>query len=155
MTEPRSANPRPALLTRSDWDQALADGVLTFGDVVERLRRIAVHEFGEEGAAGYDDQGFLISLTAEGLRMDSGETIRVHANDHPPPHVHIQRPGKHDIKINLETGDAMGDLPRDVRTKQLKGFRAAINENFEQLGAWWEKNHGTPVVPSHESSSAI
>lgn len=60
--------------------------------------------FGEERAAGYDEDGFLASLTAEGIRMDSGETIRIHANDHPPPHVHVQRPVTRDIKINLETG---------------------------------------------------
>lgn len=146
MTDPRRPNPHPSLLTRSEWEQALAGGELTVDDVLERLRRIAVHQFGKEGAAGYDDEGFLISLTAEGIRMDSGETIRIHANDHPPPHVHIQRPGKRDIKIDLETGDVIGELPRDVKAKQLRGFRATILENCDQLGAWWLKNHGTIVV---------
>lgn len=146
MTEQHRRNSRPALLTRSDWDRALADATLTADDVLERLRRIAVHQFGEAGSAGYDDQGFLISLTAEGIRMDSGETIRIHVNDHPPPHVHIQRPGKRDIKINLETGGVIGELPRDVRSKQLRGFKTTIIENFEQLGTWWFKNHGTVVA---------
>ncbi len=146
MTDSRRPNPHPALLTRCDWETALADGELTVDDVVERLRRIAVHQFGKEGAAGYDDEGFLISLTAEGIRMDSGETIRIHAHDHPPPHVHVERPGKRDIKINLETGDVIGQLPRDVRAKQLRVFKATIVENYDQLGAWWLKNHGTVVV---------
>lgn len=146
MTERRSRNPRPALLTRNDWDRALDAGDLTIDDLLERLRRIAVHQFGAEGPAGYDDEGFLISLTAEGLRLDSGETIRIHANDHPPPHVHIERPGKRDIKITLETGEVIGELPRDVKSKQLRGFKAAIIENFDQLGEWWLKNHGTVVV---------
>ena len=60
--------------------------------------------------------------------------------------MHIQRPGKRDIKIDLETGDVIGELPRDVKANQLRGFRATIVENFDQLGAWWLKNHGTIVV---------
>jgi hypothetical protein len=83
--------------------------------------------------------------------MGSGETIRVHVNHHLPPHVHVQRPGKRDIKINLETGDVIGELPRDVRSKQLRGFKTTIIENFEQLGTWWLKNHGSVVAKDNWS----
>lgn len=91
------------IFTRADWDDAVAAGTLTSYDVLARLTRIAVREFGTEGPAAYDEEGFFLALTTEGLRMECGATLRVHTNDHPPPHVHVERPGQVDIKINLET----------------------------------------------------
>ena len=140
------------IYTRADWDRAVSAGTLSSDDVVARMTRIAVHEFGEEGPAAYAEDGFFVSLTAEGLRVEGGVTLRVYANDHPPPHVHVQRPGAFDIKINLQTGELMEPLPVGVSMKKLRGFRDAVLESHEILGGWWEKNHGTPVVRSPDMS---
>lgn len=61
---------RQTLYTRADWDRAVAAGTLTAEDVLARLTRIAVHEFGTEGPAAYDEDGFFLALTAEGLRVE-------------------------------------------------------------------------------------
>ena len=137
---------RRPIYTRSDWDRVVTQGELTPDDVEARLHRIAVREFGELGPAGYDEEGFFTSLTAEGLRLEGGVTLFVHTNDHPPPHVHVRRRGHEDVKINLETGAVEGKLPSDVRQKQLNGFRSAVSESFGILGAWWERYHGDPVT---------
>ncbi|GAB3141730.1 hypothetical protein GCM10027057_25770 [Marisediminicola antarctica] len=50
---------------------------------------IPVHEFGHEGSAGFDSDGFFISLIAEGLKIDGGVTLRVFPNDHPPARLHV------------------------------------------------------------------
>ncbi len=136
------------LYTRSDWDGAVADRTLTPDHVLDRLWRIAVHEFGVEGAAAYDEDGFFLSLTAEGLQLEGGVTLRVHTHDHPPPHVHVQRPGEIDVRINLESGELLGPVPAGVSAKKLRGLRAAVRESHDRLSNWWEKNHGTPVVRS-------
>jgi len=134
---------RQTFYTRADWDRAVAAGTLTAEDVLARLTRIAVHEFGTEGPAAYDEDGFFLALTAEGLRVEGGVTLRVPTNDHPPPHVHVQRPGLADIKISLETGEPIEPVPTDASAKKLRGLQAAVRENRSQLVDWWEKNHGT------------
>ncbi|MFD1848011.1 hypothetical protein [Arthrobacter flavus] len=55
------------IYTRGDWDEAVAGGHITPEHVWERLYRIAIGEFGVMGPAGYDEDGFFLSLTAEGL----------------------------------------------------------------------------------------
>lgn len=150
MTDGDEPAPSRSVLTRADWDEAVVAGTLTPRDAVARLHRIAVHEFGREGAAGYDADGFVVSLTAEGLRLEGGVTLVINPHDHPPPHVHVKRPGETDIRINLETGDVLGALPRGVRSPQLRTFVAAVSESFDVLGRWWEKNHGTPVTKSRD-----
>ena len=68
---------RRALLTQPDWDQAEAEGRLTAEDVLDRLERIALHEFGEnqdEWPIAFDEDGWVTALTAEGLQMEGGVT---------------------------------------------------------------------------------
>ena len=106
---------------------------------------MAVHEFGVEGPAASDEDGFFVSLTAEGLQLEGGVTLRVHTNDHPPPHVHVQRPGEPDIRINLESGDLLQPVPAGTSAKKLRKFQEVVQESHALLSSWWEKNYGAPV----------
>jgi Domain of unknown function (DUF4160) len=134
------------ILTRGDWDRAVADGRLTAQDVLNRLTRMALHEFGESPEnwpIAFDEEGFVTALIAEGILMEGGVTLRVCTRDHPPPHVHIQRRGEEDIKVNLENGAVEGPLPRGVRPKQLEKFSGLVKQKHELLCDLWLKNHGT------------
>lgn len=147
-----AASDHETLYTRSDWDRAVAEGTLTSDHVLDRLRRIAVHEFGIEDPAAYDEDGFFLSLTAEGLHLEGGVTLRVNPRDHLPPHVHVQRPGEIDVRINLESGELLDPVPKGLSSKKLRGFRAAVLESHDLLSDWWEKYHGTPVARAEPSS---
>jgi hypothetical protein len=134
--------------TRADWDEAAAAGHLTPEHVMQRLKNIADHAFGNESVRGCDEDGFIISLTAEGLPIPGGVTLYVYANDHPPPHVHIKlraHPNA-EIRISLETGEFLDDAPRGLASKKLRGFQAAVRENHAVLASWWESYQGKPVV---------
>ncbi|MBA2953308.1 DUF4160 domain-containing protein [Nocardioides sp. CGMCC 1.13656] len=141
-----------AIFTKADWDREVAAGRLTAQDVADRLWRMAVHEFGDEDsdrAAAYDDDGFFLSLTAASVAEVDGVKLWICTADHDPPHVHIKRPGVRDkvddIKINLETNEIEGELPRGVRSKQLKKIRALVSEHHEALCSTWTTYHGTDV----------
>jgi hypothetical protein len=134
------------------WKLAEAEGRLEGRDVLNRLARMAVYEFGENGddqPVAFDEDGFVIALTAEGRRFDGGISVRVWPNDHPPPHVHIFKKSESDsrsVKIKLENGELEGDLPAWVDQKQLKKIKALVVENHELFKDWWMKNHGEIVT---------
>jgi hypothetical protein len=136
---------------RSGWELAESEGRIEAEDVLERLVRIALHEFGEnqdKWPMSFDDEGFLESLTAEGIHLKSGISIHVWPNDHPPPHVHVLRksePDSNDLKIDLATGEPDGELPDWVHRKQLRNIKALVVEHHEKLAAWWLKHHGEVV----------
>ena len=50
------------------------------------------------------------------------------------------------LRFSLETGELLGDRPRGVKSKQVKNMTRALLENHNQLGPWWEKAYGVPVV---------
>lgn len=136
------------IMSRSEWDEAAAAGHVTPEHVMRRLKNIADHAFDNQTVMGFDEDGFVVSLIAEGLALAGGVTLRVYPNDHPPPHVHIEvrsRPNAR-IRINLATGEFLDDAPRGLPRKKLKGFQAAVRENHEVLATWWESYHGEPVV---------
>ena len=134
------------------WELAEAEGRLEAADILGRLTNMALFEFGEnrgDWPMAFDDEGFLTALTAEGKRFDGGLSIHVWPDDHPPPHVHILKKSEPDsqyVKINLETGDLVGELPPWATHKQLKRMRALIVKHHQLFAAWWEKNHGTTVT---------
>lgn len=140
------------ILTQSDWDREKAAGRLTAQHIAERLWRMVEFEFGDPdapAAAGYDEEGFFISLTAASVATIDGVKLWICTEDHPPPHVHIKRPGVRDrlddIKINLETGEERLPLPDGVKSKQLKNFKALVVEYHEVLCSTWTSYHGTEV----------
>lgn len=149
-----------AIFTRADWERELAAGRLTAQDVADRLWRMAVHEFDDEDAeraAAYDADGFFLSLTAASVAEVDGVKLWICSIDHDPPHVHIKRPGVRDkvddIKINLETGEIEGKLPRDVKSKQLKKVRELVTEYHDVLCRTWTTYHGTEVSVPHDPSA--
>jgi len=129
---------------RDGWNLAEAEGRLEAQDVLDRLARIALYEFSEhkdDWPMAFDDEGFLIALTAEGKSFDGGISIHVWPNDHPPPHVHIMKksePDKSYVKINLETGEHEGDMPVWADRKQLKKIKVLVVKNQQLFEDWWK-----------------
>jgi len=134
------------------WRRAEKEGRLEAEDILGRLTSMALFEFGvnrDEWPVSFDEEGFLTALTAEGKGFDGGLSIHVWPKDHPPPHVHILKKSEPDntyIKIDLETGDLVGDLPSWASHKQLKRMKALIVKHHQLFAGWWEKNHGTKVT---------
>ncbi|CAN5167545.1 hypothetical protein BH09ACT12_BH09ACT12_30860 [soil metagenome] len=140
------------IFTQADWDREEAAGRLTAQHVAERLQRMLEHEFAdpdEPAVAAYDEDGFFTSLTAASVAVVDGVKLWICTEDHPPPHVHIKRPGVRDriddIKINLATGEERLPLPDGVRSKQLKNFKQLVAEYHEVLCDTWTSYHGTKV----------
>jgi hypothetical protein len=137
----------PPIQSRNQWDEALADGQLTRADVEQRLHNIAVRDLGVP--AGYDKEGFWISLVADGIQREGIGWFKVYPNDHDPPHVHVRPFGKNfDIRLSLETGEELDPRPREVKSKQIKNMKKALVEMHDELGAWWAKGEREPVVLS-------
>ncbi|WP_159081404.1 DUF4160 domain-containing protein [Nocardioides sediminis] len=138
------------IMSRREWDAAAEAGHLTPEHVFTRLHNIAVYAFGEdmESPIAFDEHGFVLSLTAAGISLEGGITLRVYPNDHPPPHVHIElrsHPGAK-LRLRLDNGEYLDEPPKGLSTKKLNGFKAAITESHEVLTGWWEEYHGDPVT---------
>lgn len=136
------------IMTRLEWEEAAEAGALTPEHVIQRLKNIADHVFGNETVIRFDVDGFVVSLIAEGLPLQGGVTLYVYSKDHPPPHVHVKvraHPNAR-IRVSLETGEFLDTTPRGVRSKELKRFQAAVRENRHLLAIWWEAHTGDPVV---------
>lgn len=150
------------ILTQADWDREETAGRLTAQHIAERLWRIAEFEFGDrdaQDAAGYDEDGFFMSLNAASVAVVDGVKLWICTEDHPPPHVHIKRPGVRDrvddIKIDLETGEERLPLPEGVRSKQLKKFKTLVSKYHEALCDTWTSYHGSAVdVASFHASQS-
>jgi hypothetical protein len=134
------------------WALAESEGRLQAEDVLGRILKMALYEFGEttdDWLIALDSEGFLTVLLAEGKRFDGGISVHVWPNDHPPPHVHILKKSESDsrsVKISLETGEVVGDPPEWATRPQLKNMRALIVKHRELFSNWWEKNQGEPVT---------
>lgn len=136
-------------MTRSEWERAAEAGHVTPEHVMLRLKNIANRAFDTQTVVGFDEDGFPVSLIAEGMALSGGVTLHVYSNDHPPPHVHIKLRARPSVtlRISLETGEFLDDeLPRGLTRKKMKGFQAAVRENHQVLAGWWENYHGDPVV---------
>jgi hypothetical protein len=134
------------------WKLAEFEGRLEAEDVLERLARMALHEFGEnrdDWPMAFNDEGFVTVLAAEGKNFDGGISIHVWPNDHPPPHVHILKKSESYsayVKINLETGEPEGALPVWASRKQLKRIKSLVVEYHGLFEDWWRKNHEDTVA---------
>lgn len=146
--------PYRQIFTRADWDRALAEGWLTPQHVVDRLLRIALRDMGAVEAASFDEEGFFLSLIAEGRYVEGIGWFHVYTNDHDPPHVHVVPVGMDktvSVKLSLEDGRELEDRPKGVSSKQLKNIQSALRRIHDELGAWWEKSMGEPVAWSGPS----
>ncbi|NKR92253.1 DUF4160 domain-containing protein [Rhodococcus hoagii] len=135
------------IYTRLEWEEAAESGHLTAEHVLQRLKNIADHVFENEGAAAFNEDGFVAALIAEGLSLPNGVKLHVYPKDHPPPHVHVEvraQPGAK-IRVSLVTGEYLDEIPAGIKSKQLKNFQAEIVKHYDLLESWWEKNHG-PVT---------
>jgi len=59
-------------MSRTEWDEAAAAGHVTPEHVMQRLKNIADHAFDNQTVMGFDEDGFVISLIAEGLLLAGG-----------------------------------------------------------------------------------
>ena len=135
--------------SRADWKRAITEGWLTRVDIENRLHNIAVHDFGQLGSAGYDEEGFISSLVADGVRVEDIGWFKVWPNDHDPPHVHVVPFGHDkqvDLRFSLETGELLDDLPACISRKDVKNMKRALVELNDQLGAWWAKGERGAVA---------
>lgn len=139
--------------TREAWTAAEAVGALTVGNILERLRRMAVYELGEMGPVGYDEDGFVTALVAEGIK-EGALVLQVHTRDHWPPHVHVKDFGSHGVIIDLRNGDVCEErLPKGVRTKDIQRMGELVEKHHAELCLLWEKNNGSKVFPDDEACS--
>lgn len=136
----------------SGWELAEAEGRIEAEDVLGRIASMALFEFGEnkdDWPIAFDEEGFLTALTAAGKSFDGGISIHVWPNDHPPPHVHILKKSEPDnqyVKISLESGEPVGDLPRWASHKQLRRIKALVVGHHQLFAGWWKENHGGTVT---------
>ncbi|RVW02432.1 DUF4160 domain-containing protein [Rhodococcus spongiicola] len=135
-------------MTKADWEEATAAEHITPEHVLQRLKNIADHIFENEVVAGFDSDGFLVALIAEGLRLQNGVTLIVRTNDHPPPHAHIKVRAypEADLKVDLTTGELSGNVPKGLSAKDIRGFQDLVGKHHDQLASWWQDYHGDPVV---------
>jgi len=144
--------------TREAWAAAEAAGALTVDNILERLRRMAIYELGEMGAEGYDEDGFVTALVAEGIK-EGALVLQVHTRDHWPPHVHVKRPedrGSHGVIIDLRNGDVCEErLPKGIRTKHIKRMGELVEKHHAELCLLWEKNNGTKVVVPDDEACTL
>lgn len=131
---------------RLDWDEVAAQSHITAEHVLARIENIAVHEFGHESVAGFDSNGFFVTLIAEGLPISTGIVLRVYSKDHNLPHVHIEVKGSPQLQMKVSLVDAklIGKAPAGW-AKKIRGIQRTIRENQELLEAWWEKGNDARV----------
>lgn len=130
--------------TREEWDRALAQGHITPEHLISRLENIATHHFGREGAIGFDDEGFVVSLVAGSILVECGVKIRVNPLDHDPPHAHVELRSHPGVKfrINLVTGALMDPVPKGLSAKKVRDLQAAVHENGARLAGMWAEYQG-------------
>jgi len=141
---------RRAIDSREEWDRARDNGTLTRQDVEARLQHIAVRDLGRLGSAGYDEDGFMSALVADGLRHEGIGWFKVWPNDHDPPHVHVIPFGhdkKVDLRFSLETGELLDERPDCISSKDVKNIGKALASIRAELGEWWAKGERDPVSP--------
>ena len=135
-------NDQAIVIYRQDWDEAVAGGYVTTEHILIRLAGMMENALGpqEVDFVAYDEDGFIVALTAEGIWKD-GIQIRVNPDDHDPPHAHIIVPGeKMKLTINLLDMTIDQDLP-DGWSKKGKSIEAFTRKNQYKLLGWWAKNN--------------
>lgn len=72
-----------------------------------------------------------------------GWTVVIPTADHPPPHVHVQRPGV-DVKVHLVGADGLPEVVRIRGAPDHEVWRALaiVYENQQLLLHAWSEYHG-------------
>jgi hypothetical protein len=65
--------------------------------------------------------------------------FKINANDHPPPHVHVEGKGA-SVRINLRTLDVMDD-ETDFTRSALDRIVAEVKKRKSELLEEWENYH--------------
>lgn len=137
---------------RQGWANAASESRLEPGDVLGRLAAMALFEFGDsqdEWPVAFDDDGFIVALTAEGKVFEGGLIVRVWPRDHASAHVHIYKKSEREngsVKINLATAELDGNLPRWADRKRLTKMQQLVRDNHGLFAGWWAKNHDEVVT---------
>jgi Domain of unknown function (DUF4160) len=73
----------------------------------------------------------------------NGYTFRIHTDDHPPPHVHVELSGAR-CKIAIGEGDEAPSVIKTGTMRRTDAGRAAwtVYECQEMLLAHWRRIHG-------------
>ncbi|MBU8650082.1 DUF4160 domain-containing protein [Micrococcus luteus] len=135
------------IFTRRDWEDAIREGWIDASHMEARLYRVAVREFGDQECSGYDEEGFFLSLVADGLNKEGIGHFQIYSNDHDPPHVHVVPSGhKGDVELrfSLTDGRLLDKRPKSISSKSIKRIQAVILELQDQFDEWWEKKNYTP-----------
>lgn len=129
---------QPHPIERGEWEAAAAAGFVTTEHVQARIDGMLHHALRLDGPIGYDADGFMISLTAAGIRVDDRIRIDIRTHDHNPPHAHIVVRGEPQLalKVNLETATLMGAMPRGM-SKTGKKIEQFVRENQPRLLELW------------------
>jgi len=127
--------------SHADWDQALKGQFITQEHVRTRLEAIIGRALGLDAYSGYDVDGFHVSLIAAGVQVGHGITLRVHSNDHEPPHAHVRLPGSSSdqLKVDIMTGDLSGVIPGNLSRAQRQAITLGVRNNSVKLGALWSQ----------------
>ena len=130
-----------AIMSRAEWGEAARSGHLTVEHVLLRIRDMLDFEFGNGEIEGLDEDGFLRALVADAMHFEGGVTVRLHCNDHPPPHVHVEfrsLPGE-DFRVLIDTGELVGaDVPSGW-AKRMRRVSALVLDHRDLLLGRWEE----------------
>ncbi|MFP4512466.1 MAG: DUF4160 domain-containing protein [Acidimicrobiales bacterium] len=128
-----------AILTRRDWDDAVASGHLTTEHVLVRVENALDYEFGRGAELGLDEDGFYRALVADGSHHEGGISIVLHPNDHPPPHVHIRfrSDPSIDLRMSIETGELLDGTAPPGWAKRVRKATGIVRGQSELLMTRW------------------
>ncbi len=124
----------PHPIYRADWEQALADGYVTIEHLQARIEGMLHHARQTAGPIGFDADGFIIALTAAGIRMNDSIRFDIRTHDHEPPHAHIAVKGEPrlNLTINLQTAMIIEDLP-DGMSRTGRRIESFVRDNQQRF----------------------
>jgi hypothetical protein len=115
-----------------------------------RLRAMLEYQFGHGAQLGFDENGFLVSLVADGWQLEGSISVHLYPNDHPPPHVHVRFRGepRWRLRLAIATGVAGEPLDEFIPTgwsKKARKARKFVVESQDLLIGRWVEMHGTAL----------
>ncbi|MBI4264061.1 MAG: DUF4160 domain-containing protein [Acidobacteria bacterium] len=74
------------------------------------------------------------------LIREAGFEVRIYTDDHPPPHVHVEKAGAI-VKIALSTHRAV-EIVGTISDRDVKRAEQLVAQNAVLLGQEWDRLHG-------------